>query len=110
MTRFASVLLAIAVGSGIGTAALADQTGFASSHDLRKERGRLCMSDHYHQGGGNGATKKAAQAAAIKSWQDFTALEYGSDWASFSRAGGKGMSCSSASTGVECNIEARPCR
>jgi hypothetical protein len=110
MTRFISMFSAIAVGLGASTAAFADETGFASSHTLRKERGRLCMSDHYHHGGGDGATKKAAQVQAIKSWQDFTALEYGSNWASFSRAGSKGISCSQNSTGYECSIEARPCK
>jgi hypothetical protein len=110
MTRFASVVVAFAVGLGVSTAVRADETGFASAHDLRKERGRLCMSDHYHQGGGDGASKKAAQNAAVKSWQDFTSLEYGSNWASFSRASGKSLSCSQTSGGYECNIEARPCR
>ena len=99
--------LALTIVSG---SALADDTGFASAHDLRKERGRTCMSDHYHQGGGSGSTKKAAQVDAIKSWQNFTAFEYGSDWARFSKAASKSMSCSASTSGVECNVEARACR
>ena len=79
-------------------------------HDLRKEKGRLCMSDHYHTGGGTGSTRKAAEADAIKSWQSFTDFEYGSDWARFSKASGKGMSCSQGSSGWDCNVEARPCK
>lgn len=90
--------------------ALADDSGFAYAHDLRKERGRTCMSDHYHQGGGTGSTKKAAQADAIKSWQSFTAFEYGSDWARFSKAASKSMSCSAGSSGFECNVQARACK
>jgi hypothetical protein len=87
-------------------AVLADDTGFASSHDLRRERGRICFSDHWHYGSGTGPTIKAAQADAIKSWASFTALEYGSDWARFSRAASKKMTCS----GGSCSLEARPCK
>jgi hypothetical protein len=104
-------LCAVALGlAGAATTAIADETGFASAHTLRKERGRLCMSDHYHSGGGGGPNRKAAEIAAIKSWQNFTALEYGSNWARFSRAAGKSMSCSPNSSGVECSVSARACR
>ncbi len=90
--------------------ALADDSGFAYSHDLRKEKGRTCMSDHFHQGGGSGSTRKAAEIDAIKSWQNFTDFEYGSDWARFSKAASKGMSCSQSSSGWECQLEARACK
>ena len=99
--------LALALSAG---AAMADDSGFAYAHDLRKEGGRTCMSDHYHQGGGSGSTRKAAQADAIKSWSSFTAFEYGSDWARFSKAAGKSMSCSAGSSGYDCQLEARPCK
>ncbi len=48
-------------------------------HAMRREGGKLCMSDHWHYGSSSGshATKAAAQRAAIASWQDFTDLEYG---------------------------------
>lgn len=105
LTTIAAALVAASAG-----AALADDTGFASMHDLRREKGRTCMSDHWHYGSGSGATKAAAQRDAISSWQSFTALEYGSDWASFARASGKRMSCSPSGGGVDCQIEARPCR
>ena len=52
-------------------------------HDLRKEGGRTCFTDHYHYGNGSGATKASAQRDAIGSWQSFTDFEYGSDWARF---------------------------
>ena len=61
----------------VSTGAFAGDTGFAYSHDLRKEGGRLCMSDHYHSGSGSGRSKAAAQAAAARSWADFTSFEYG---------------------------------
>ena len=90
--------------------ALADDTGFAYTHDLRREGGRTCFTDHYHYGSGSGATKAAAQKAAIGSWASFTDFEYGSDWARFSRAASKGMKCSGGTSGVDCQLEARPCK
>jgi hypothetical protein len=92
------------------TSAAADETGLASMHDLRREGGRLCMSDHYHFGNGGGATRGAAQNSAIRSWADFTDFEYGSDWARFSRAASKSVSCGRGGSGWECQIQARPCR
>jgi hypothetical protein len=79
-------------------------------HDLRREGGRMCMSDHYHYGNGNGSSKAAAQRDAIASWAGFTDFEYGSDWARWSRAAGKRVSCSGSGGGFSCQVEARPCR
>lgn len=98
------------VVAALAGSAVADDTGFASMHDWRRERGRTCFLDHYHYGNGSGKTKKAAEIDAIKSWSSFTDLEYGSDWARFSRAASKAIKCQPASSGWECSIEARPCR
>lgn len=103
-------LAAALVIAAVPAPALADDTGFASMHDLRREGGRTCFTDHYHYGNGTGATKAAAQKAAISSWASFTDFEYGSDWARFSRAASKGMKCSGPSGSVSCQLEARPCR
>lgn len=103
--------LAAAAVMFVATApAVADDTGFASMHDQRREGGRLCLVGHYHYGSGNGRTKAAAQKAAISSWASFTAFEYGTDWARFSRAASKRMSCSGSAGNVDCQLEARPCR
>jgi hypothetical protein len=90
----------------------ADDNGLAGTiHDLRRERGKLCQVDHWHYGSGSGATKKLAMADAVGSWQNFTAMEYGSDWARFQKAASKSVSCSKeGSGGVSCSIEGRPCR
>ncbi len=89
----------------------ADDTGLASIHDLRRERGRLCQADHWHSGSGSGRTKRAAKRAAIGSWQSFTAMEYGSDWARFRRARSKAIRCSrTGRRSYDCTVEARPCR
>lgn len=102
-------VVVMAVGSLSGLAQ-ADDTGFAYMHDMRREGGRTCFTDHYHYGSGNGATKAAAQKDAIGSWASFTAFEYGTDWARFSKASGKSMSCSGGAGNVSCQIEARPCK
>lgn len=108
MTLKTLSILAAALGglTASSIAVRADDTGFAYSHDLRREKGRVCFSDHWHYGSGTGPNVKAAQADAIKSWASFTALEYGSDWARFGRASGKKMTCS----GGSCSLEARPCK
>jgi hypothetical protein len=90
--------------------ARADDTGFASAHDLRKENGKLCMSDHSHSGFGTGATKAAARTAAIRAWADFTNLEYGSDWASYSASGSQKTNYVKEEKGWGANVEGRPCR
>lgn len=91
-------------------AAMADETGLASIHDLARQNGKLCMVDHYHYGNGSGSTKAAAQKEAISSWASFTDFEYGSDWARFSKAGSKSISCKQSAAGFDCQVEARPCK
>lgn len=91
-------------------AAMADDTGFASSHTLRKEGGRLCMADHAHTGSGTAASKVAARAAAIRAWADFTNLEYGSDWARFGKAAGAVTRYTKEEKGWTATVDARPCK
>jgi hypothetical protein len=69
------------------------------------------MADHFHYGSSTGRrSKKAATAAAINSWSEFTAFEYGSAWGSFKRARSKSIRCSKSPEGWGCNVEAVPCR
>lgn len=106
------VLAFVALGAAAPAAMAASETGLATSlHEVRREGGRLCMTDHWHYGSSNGErSKAAAQKAAIRSWQDFTDLEYGSAWARFSRAASRKMGCSASGSGWGCDIEARPCK
>ncbi len=105
------VAVVIAMTSVEISSATADQTGLASIHTLRRERGRLCMADHWHYGSSSAhSSRRAAQRDAIHSWQDFTDLEYGSDWARFSRAASRKVGCSKSGAGWSCNAEGRPCR
>lgn len=108
-----SVRCALAVGVvvvGLPFAALADETGLASSHDLVKSGGRLCFADHWHSGSGDGATKEKARALAVRSWADFVNLEYGSSWARFSLAAGAKTNYIKETSGWSATVEARPCR
>ncbi len=102
-------VMVVVLAAGIAPA-MADQTGFAAMHNQARVGGKMCMTDHYHYGSGSGSTKAAAQKDAIASWQSFTDFEYGSDWARFSKAVGKRISCSKSTSGVDCQVEARPCR
>ncbi len=86
-------------------------TGLAASHDMRREGGRLCFSDHYHHGSSSAQpNQRAAQAQAARTWAEFTDLEYGSAWANYARASGKDMKCAESSAGWGCELSARPCR
>lgn len=85
----------------------------ADIHEQRRERGVVCFTDHYHYGSSSGlSSKKAAQAAAIKSWADFVNFEYGGAWTSWARSGSKSIKCDHAGPGGawSCDVNARPCR
>ena len=109
--RFAACLL-LASGVWLATNAvvIADDTGLAYSHTLRKEGGRLCMADHAHSGSGAGRTKASANKAAIRSWAGFTNFEYGTVWARYSLAKSKSTRNTKEATGWSATVEARPCR
>jgi hypothetical protein len=113
MNRFGWVKSALAAAAVLTCAvpALADQTGLDTIHAQQRERGKLCMSDHYHYGSSSGkATKAAATSAAVASWSDFTDFEYGSDWAHWGLAASKSVACSGSGGTWGCDINARPCR
>lgn len=102
------IISAFALMAGT-TAANAGQTGLASIHELGYERGRMCMSGHVHDGTGNGASRRTAELQAMSSWASFVDLEYGSDWAHHSIAGGRTMKCSPSGGQWSCATTARPC-
>lgn len=123
MSRFARCALAALVIVGtIGTAdaakrragsapAGADETSLIGLHDLRREGGKLCMSEHKHYASsGPQQTRKAAEVAAMQQWASFTGWEYGSAWGNPALAGSRGMKCSGTPGSYQCDFEARPCR
>jgi hypothetical protein len=111
MTRRArTIFAAIIATSAAAAGARADDTGFAYSHDLKKESGRTCFASHAHSGIGEAKTKDKAQAAALKSWYEYTAGEYGSDWARWGRSAGQSVSYTKTADGWSANISSRPCK
>jgi hypothetical protein len=104
-------LLAATLFAAASVSAHAEDDGLATIHEWRKEGGRICMSDHFHDGSGNGQTRKAAEASAVSSWASFTAFEYSNRWASYALAGSRKMDCSqNGGDSWTCNVTARPCK
>jgi len=106
----AAVLALAGAFSLATTAAVADDTGLAYSHTLRKEGGRTCMADHFHSGSGEGHTKDAARASAVRSWIEFTNFEYGTVWARFGLAASPSAHYTKEASGWSAVVEARPCK
>lgn len=92
--------------------AIADDTGVAQSlHSMGRVGNRLCLLEHSHAGSSSGhPTEKAARAAAVKSWAEFTAWEYGTDWANIRKANRAQIRCSQSSSGWGCDLDAYPCK
>lgn len=92
----------------------ADETGLATLHQWKHEKGRrLCMRDHFHDGNGTGKTRKIAEDAAKRSWMEFTVFEYGRDWGSYKRSASKTMDCRQSTVSAKswtCSTSARPCK
>jgi hypothetical protein len=103
-------LAVVTAVAGPAPVAEANETGVAGIHEWRKVGRKTCMAEHEHTGGGTGANRKAAEAAAIGSWASFTAFEYGSSWGNFRIAEGKRITCDGAGATVSCTVVARACR
>jgi hypothetical protein len=109
-------LLGIGAGCAITlalsmTAASAQDGGMSDLHAKVRVGNKICFANHFHYGSSGGlATKKAAEAEAIRSWAGFVAWEYGNAWANIRLAVSKGISCSNSTGSWSCNLEARPCR
>ncbi len=103
-TIFLGLVLA-AAGPAFG-----QDAGLSGLHAKVRVGSKLCFADHSHSGNSSGQpSRKAAEIEAIRNWQDFTALEYGSAWGRFSLAAGKMIECSGGSS-WSCSVDARPCR
>lgn len=108
--RISSGFIALATLFGCLTVASADDTGLASIHEWRHAGSKTCFVDHTHDGSGTGATKSAALAEAIRNWQDFTVLEYGTDWGYYRNSIAKSERCSSDTGTVSCQVNSIPCK
>lgn len=105
------VLTALMMGLG-GETVRANDTGLATSlHASARVGSLLCLTEHEHLGSSTAQrSKRGAIKAAILSWRQFTAWEYGSDWARWRLAKGKRITCSNSASGFACDVTARPCR
>ena len=104
----ALVLFVLITGEAV--AQQSAETGIAGIHAWIKVGRKTCMLDHFHDGNGTGKTRAQAQKAAIASWSEFTAWEYGSPWGRYSIAVSKSMDCSQGGGVWTCHVQARPCR
>jgi hypothetical protein len=103
----------LALAMIVGDAGSASAQGLADLHSHRREGGRICMSDHFHDGiGSTQPTRAQAVTSAARAWSDFTALEYGGAWGSWGMAASKQIRCGASSfgRGYSCNVSARPCK
>ena len=108
--RATACLIALAAIIGGVASAAADETGMASIHSWRQVGGRTCLVEHFHDGNGSGATQKAAMSEAIKSWEGFTSLEYGSDWGRYANSISKSATCDRGSSGFTCQVSSVACK
>ena len=89
----------------------AQDSGMVALHTLRRERGLVCMTDHYHIGTSYGLpSKSAAERAALADFASFTAWEYGNHWGNARVAGSRTMNCKITGGTWGCEFNARPCR
>lgn len=106
----------MAFGVGVGLCvlpipgAVGDDTGIASMHDWQKVGRKTCLKEHFHSGHGEGRTKAKAKRAAIVDWENFTAFEYGSDWARYRLAASRGVQYQKGGEGWTASVEGRPCK
>jgi hypothetical protein len=106
-----SCLIAATSVSAQSVAASGADGALVGLHDLRREGKKICMVGHSHNGSSYGLrTRSQAEAAALRNWSEFTALEYGGHWGSPSLASDKTMTCGMGSSGWNCDFDARPCK
>lgn len=111
IARLISTASVVVVMSQAAIGAPYQEEGLTGLHAKVRIGAKLCMADHSHQGQSSGAsTRKAAEAAAIRSWSEFTSWEYSSAWGNYQNAVAKTMSCSQTGATWACSVDARPCR
>jgi hypothetical protein len=109
MLKLLAPFIVVSICLAQSIVAFADETGTASMHSWQKEGRKTCFVDHSHSGTGEGRTKSKARRSAIIAWREFTAWEYGSDWASYRHARSKAISYTKAAKGWSARVDGRPC-
>lgn len=95
-------------------ALLAPEPASAISWAKRGSDGKVCrvlVAPHMHVGiGGDARSERAARAAAVRHWRNFTIWEYGRAWGNVSLARSKSLNCAHVLIGWRCLFVAQPCR
>jgi hypothetical protein len=111
IARLITTVFVMLLATHVAVGAPYEEEGLTGLHAKVRIGGKLCLADHTHQGQSSGAlTRKAAEAAAIRSWSEFTSWEYSRAWGNFQLAMDKSMTCSQNGTTWGCVVEAQPCR
>ena len=112
MAKNAWVALVVGLAVALPTVqAAADDTGVGQMlHTMKRYGKKVCFDGHFHTGSGSGASKKAAEVDAVQAWAEFTAWEYGTDWAQWTKAHTKTLTCSQGGSGFSCQADAVPCK
>jgi hypothetical protein len=71
-----------------------------------------CVSSRVHSVGKAWVLRGMARRSAIKAWRKEVRVEFGSQYANWSRAHGKSITCGPSGTGIGklCEAKGRPCR
>ncbi len=107
---WAAAAVSLAVSFHGAPNAQAQETGIAGIHEWVRVGRKTCLATHFHDGSGTGKTQKEAELAAIRSWEAFTAWEYGASWGRYALSESKKMSCDRPTTSeFKCNVTSRAC-
>ena len=111
LARFIATVCVIGMTAFAANAAPSQEDGMSGLHAKVRIGGKLCMADHFHHGKSSGAaSRKAAEASAMRDWAEFTAWEYSGAWGSYLLAVSKTMTCTQSGATWGCSVSARPCR
>ena len=111
VSTYIKIAVAGAACWGLAWPVQAQESGLDSLHAQVRLGNRICMLDHFHNGASSGqASRKQAEAVAIRAWAEFTAWEYGGQWGSWRLAETKRVNCGQTGGAWACTLEARPCK
>ncbi len=112
LCRMAGItVLAVTILNSPVLAQLAE-TGIAQIHEWKKVGKKTCIADHWHYGNGDAADRAKALAAAVRNWEQFTDLDYGTVWGKYRLAEARTTKCEKADQGPgwKCLVGGRACR
>jgi hypothetical protein len=111
MLRFIAIC-AVAVSAALTqtTSVLAHETGLSGMHTQVTMGNRICMTEHTHDGKGDGPSEREARMSAAQAWSSFTEWEYGPAWSSYALSNAKRENCQNTGSGYTCYFVSYPCK